>query len=96
MKHLIAQLETDYRDWTPVVFLPVAVVAHRMDRTDTARADVDADDLLKVVLVLAIVWLLLEIVDTVIGLTFALLNAVPTLLAIVIVVLIVLWLTDRI
>ncbi|WP_123622240.1 hypothetical protein [Halorubrum sp. CSM-61] len=67
-----------------------------MDRTDTARADVDADDLLKVVLVLAIVWLLLEIVDTVIGLTFALLNAVPTLLAIVIVVLIVLWLTDRI
>ena len=67
-----------------------------MDRTDADRADVDVDDLLKVILVLAIAWLLLEIVDTVLDLTFALLDAIPTLLAIVIVVLIALRLTDRI
>ncbi len=79
-----------------MVFLPVAVVAPAMDRTDTDRADVDVDDLLKVILVLAIAWLLLEIVDTVLDLTFALLDAIPTLLAIVIVVLIALRLADRI
>jgi hypothetical protein len=67
-----------------------------MDRTDTDRADVDVDDLQKVLHVLAIAWLLLEIVDTVLDLTFALLDAIPTLLAIVIVVLIALRLADRI
>ena len=77
-------------------FLPVAVVAPGMDRTDADRADVDVDDLLKVILVLAIAWLLLEIVGTVLDLTFALLDAIPTLLAIAIVVLIALRLTDRI
>jgi len=49
-----------------------------------------------VILLLAIAWLLLEIVDTVLDLTFALLDAIPTLLAIAIVVLIALRLTDRI
>ncbi|MGQ3330018.1 DUF7554 family protein [Halorubrum sp. FL23] len=67
-----------------------------MDRPDVARGDVDVDDLLKVILVLAIAWLLLEIVDTVLDLTFALLDAIPPLLAIAIVVLIALRLTDRI
>jgi len=67
-----------------------------MDRTDADRADVDVDDLLKVILVLAIAWLLLEIFGAVLDLTFALLDAVPTLIAVVIVVLIALRLTDRI
>ncbi|EMA68463.1 DUF7554 family protein [Halorubrum kocurii] len=67
-----------------------------MDRTDANRADVDVDDLLKVILVLAIAWLLLEIFGAVLDLTFALLDAVPTLIAVVIVVLIALRLTDRI
>ncbi|WP_200530817.1 hypothetical protein [Halorubrum sp. LN27] len=67
-----------------------------MDRTDANRADVDVDDLLKVILVLAIAWLLLEIVDTVLDLTFALVDAIPRLIVVVIVVLIALRLADRI
>ena len=67
-----------------------------MDRTDTDRADLDVDDLLKVILGLAIVWLLLEIVGAVLNLTFALIEALPTLIVVAIVVLIALRLTDRI
>ena len=67
-----------------------------MDRPATDRADVDVDDLLKVILGLAIVWLLLEILGTVLDLTFALLDALPPLIVIAIVVLIALRLTDRI
>ncbi|MFC7325143.1 hypothetical protein ACFQMF_11200 [Halorubrum rutilum] len=67
-----------------------------MDRTDADRADVDVDDLLKVILGLAIVWLLLEVIGAVLDLTFALIDALPTLIVVVIVVLIALRLTDRI
>jgi hypothetical protein len=67
-----------------------------MDRTDADRADVDVDDLLKVILGLAIVWLLLEILGAVLDLTFALIEALPTLIVAVIVALIALRLTDRI
>ena len=67
-----------------------------MDRTDADRADVDVDDLLKIILALAIVWLLLEIFGAVLDLTFALLDAIPMLIVVVIVVLIALRLTDRI
>ncbi|MFW6317889.1 MAG: DUF7554 family protein [Halorubrum sp.] len=67
-----------------------------MDRPDLDRADVDVDDLLKVILGLAIVWLLLEILGTVLDLTFALIEALPTLIVVAIVVLIALRLTDRI
>jgi hypothetical protein len=67
-----------------------------MDRTDADRADVDVDDLLKVILGLAIVWLLLEILGTVLDLTFALIEALPTLIVLAIVVLIALRLADRI
>jgi len=66
-----------------------------MDRPATDRADVDVDDLLKVILGLAIVWLLLEILGTVLDLTFALLDALPPLIVVAIVVLIALRLTDR-
>jgi hypothetical protein len=67
-----------------------------MDRPAADRADVDVDDLLKVILGLAIVWLLLEILGVVLDLTFALLDALPTLIVVAIVVLIALRLTDRI
>ena len=67
-----------------------------MDRTDADRADVDVDDLLKVILGLAILWLLLEILGAVLDLTFALLDALPALIVVAIVVLIALRLTDRI
>ena len=76
--------------------MPVEVVPPVMDRTDADRADVDVDDLLKVILGLAIVWLLLEILGAVLEVTFALLDALPTLIVLAIVVLIALRLTDRI
>ncbi len=77
-----------------MAFLPVGTVASDMDRTSDDRADVD--DLLKVILGLAIVWLLLEILGAVLEVTFALLDALPTLIVLAIVVLIALRLTDRI
>ena len=60
------------------------------------RAEIDTDDLLKVVLLLVIAWLLLEIVGTVLDIAFWLLDALPTLIGIALVVVIALHLTDRI
>lgn len=60
------------------------------------RANLDVDDLLKIVLALVIVWLLLEIIGSLLSITMTVFNALPTLIGIVIVVLIVLWLTDRV
>ncbi|GAB7009769.1 hypothetical protein JCM31271_17120 [Halorubrum trueperi] len=78
-----------------MAFLPPRTVTSGMDRTDADRANVDVDDLLKVILGLAIVWLLVEILGTVLDLTFALLDALPKLIAVAIVVLIALRLADR-
>ncbi|AZH24073.1 DUF7554 family protein [Haloplanus aerogenes] len=61
-----------------------------------SRAAVDVDDLLKLVLILVVVWLALEIVGEVFDLFVGLLNLFPTLIGLLIVVLIVLWLLDRI
>jgi len=55
----------------------------------------DAEDLLKIVLVLAVVWVLLEIIGELLGILGWLLGPFQPLLGIVIVVLIVLWLFDR-
>ncbi|OTF02089.1 hypothetical protein [Halorubrum sp. SD612] len=60
------------------------------------RAEIDTDDLLKVVLLLVIAWLLLEIVGAVLDIAFWLLDALPTLIGIALVVVIALHLTDRI
>jgi hypothetical protein len=60
------------------------------------RAEIDTDDLLKLVLLLVVAWLLLEIVETVLGLAFWLLDALPTLIGVALVVVIALRLTDRI
>lgn len=60
------------------------------------RANLDVDDLLKIVLALVIVWLLLEIIGRLLSITMTVFSALPTLIGIVIVVLIVLWLTDRV
>lgn len=60
------------------------------------RAEIDTDDLLKVVLLLVVAWLLLEIVETVLDIAFWLLDALPTLIGIALVVVIALHLTDRI
>ncbi|MFC6615583.1 hypothetical protein ACFQAS_11615 [Halopenitus salinus] len=65
-------------------------------RTGTDRASLEVEDLLKIVLGLAIVWLILEILDLLLDITFAVFRMLPTLIGIVLVVVIVLWLTDRI
>lgn len=60
------------------------------------RAEIDTDDLLKLVLLLVVVWLLVEIVETVLDVAFWLLDAIPTLIGIALVVVIALHLADRI
>jgi hypothetical protein len=60
----------------------------------TARASIDVEDLLKLVLVLVVVWLALEIVGEVVGLFTALLGPLRPLLGVAIVAVIVLWFLD--
>ncbi|GAB3420663.1 hypothetical protein GCM10027435_23680 [Haloparvum alkalitolerans] len=60
------------------------------------RAKLDVEDLLKLILGLVIVWLVLEILGEVLSITAAVFRAIPTLVGVAVVVLIVLWLTDRI
>jgi hypothetical protein len=57
------------------------------------RADIEVETLLKIVLALVVVWLSLEVLDLVIDIV---LGPFQSLFGLVIVVLIVLWLLDRI
>ena len=57
------------------------------------RDMVDANDLLKIVLVLVVIWLGLEVLDFVIG---ALLGPLDSIIGLLLIVLIVLFLLDRI
>ena len=59
----------------------------------TDRAALEVETLLKVILVLVVVWLALEIVG---GIVRFVLGPLPEIVGLVIVVLIVLWLLDRI
>jgi hypothetical protein len=61
-----------------------------------ARAAVEAEDLLKLLLVLAVVWLALEVLEAVLDVFASLFGFLRPLLGLVIVALIVLWLLDRI
>ncbi|WP_096394265.1 hypothetical protein [Halorubrum trapanicum] len=60
------------------------------------RAEIDTDDLLKVVLLLVVVWLLLEIVGAVLEVASWLFDALAPLIGLALVVVIALHLTDRI
>lgn len=60
------------------------------------RGGIDVEDLLKLVLVLVVVWLLVEILGGVFGLLRGVFGLLPDLLGVIILVLIVLWLLDRI
>ncbi|MFD1633272.1 DUF7554 family protein [Haloplanus ruber] len=60
------------------------------------RALLDVEDLLKLVLVLVLVWLVLRVIGEAFDIFFGLLGFLPDLLGLVVVVLIVLWLLDRI
>lgn len=59
------------------------------------RGALDADTLLKIVLVLVVLWLGLEIVDTVLDIAFGLLGPLRPLVGLVVLALIVLYLLDR-
>ncbi|QCC50344.1 DUF7554 family protein [Halapricum salinum] len=56
----------------------------------------DAEDVLKIVLVLVVIWLALEIVGEVLGILAWVLGPFRPLLGLIVAVLIVLWLLDRI
>jgi len=60
------------------------------------RASVDVDDLLKIVLGLAVLWLVLEVFGALLSITEMVFRVLPQLLGVAIVVLIVLYLTDNI
>lgn len=59
------------------------------------RADVDVTTLLKIVLILVIAWLALEVVQAVFHFAFWFLRVLPTIIGLAVVILIVLWLYDR-
>jgi len=61
-----------------------------------SRAAVDVEDLLKLVLILVVIWLALSIVEAAFDIFFGLFSFLPQLVGLVVVVLIVLWLFDRI
>lgn len=60
------------------------------------RASLDVESLLKLVLVLVVIWIALEIVGEVFGALFGLFGLFRPVIGLCIVVLIVLWLLDRI
>lgn len=60
------------------------------------RAALEAEDLLKIILVLVVIWIGVEIVGEIIGAFADLLGPFRPLLGLLIVALIVLWLLDRI
>jgi hypothetical protein len=60
------------------------------------RGSIDAETILKIILILILVWLAIEIIDMVFGLLGALLWPVTNIIVLVIAALIVLWLLDRI
>lgn len=61
----------------------------------SSRAELEVEDLLKIVLVLVVVWLALEIVGGILDVLTDLLGFFRPVLGLVVVLLIVLWLLDR-
>ena len=60
------------------------------------RGALDVDTLIKIVLLLVIFWLVLEVLETVLGLLRGVFWFLQPLLAVVVLVLLILWLVDRI
>lgn len=60
------------------------------------RAALEAEDLLKIILILVLIWIVVEIVGEIVGAFASLLGPFRPLLGLVIVALIILWLLDRI
>jgi hypothetical protein len=68
----------------------------RLPSPDFDRAKLDVEDLLKIVLVLVVVWLVLEVIGEILGFVGWLLGPLRPLIGLVVIVLIALWLLDRI
>jgi uncharacterized membrane protein required for colicin V production len=60
-----------------------------------ARGDLDADTLLKIILILVAIWLVFEIVGEILHILGSILGPLRPLLGLAILLLIVLWLLDR-
>jgi hypothetical protein len=60
------------------------------------RAKLDVDTLIKVILVLVVVWLALQIVEAFAGTLSYILGPFSNLLGLIVLVILVLWLLDRI
>ena len=61
-----------------------------------ARAALDVDGLFRLLLVLFVVWLATEVLGVIFGALAALLELAQSVIAVVVLVLVVLWLLDRI
>ncbi|SEW15269.1 DUF7554 family protein [Halobacterium jilantaiense] len=61
-----------------------------------ARGELDADTLLRVVLVLVVVWLALEVLEAFVGALAAVLGLARPFIGLLVVALVVLWLLDEI
>ncbi|MFW5903320.1 MAG: DUF7554 family protein [Halolamina sp.] len=60
------------------------------------RGSLEANTLLRIVLVLVVVWLVLEVLSELLNIFFGVFRFLPELLALAVVAIIVLWLLDRI
>ena len=60
------------------------------------RGNLGAEDLLKLILLLVVAWLVIGLLGEVLELFTGLLSLLPNLLGLVIVVVVILWLLDRI
>jgi len=61
-----------------------------------SRGGIDADDLLKLILLLVVIWIGIEILGATLGLLTGLFGLLPDILGLIIVIVVVLWLVDRI
>lgn len=60
------------------------------------RAAIDTDTLVRIALILVVLWLILEVLDSVLGLLGRVFWFLQPLLGIVLLVILILWLLDRI
>lgn len=72
------------------------LIAPGTNTRHVTRASLDVNDLLRIVLALVIAWLVIEVLTEVLGFAVWFLRALPSLLAVAVVVILVLWFTDRI
>lgn len=60
------------------------------------RGKIDTDTLVKLILILVVLWLALEVLESIVGLALGILAGLPTVIGVALLVLLVLWLFDYI